>query len=127
MSTTQKISGLAGALVITTGMVNGFAANAEAAPPASVETRSIAVSYADLDLNREAGVQALYQRLRLAARQACGSVETRDLAARRAWQTCRDAALANAVERLGSERVAAIYRADQRGAQPAQQQIAVRE
>ena len=60
MNTIQKISGLAGALVITAGMFAGFATNAEAAPPARVETRSIAVSYADLDLNREAGVQALY-------------------------------------------------------------------
>lgn len=114
MKTMQRISGLAGALLITTGMVAGFAADAEAAPPASIETRSVAVSYADLDLNREAGVQALYQRLRLAAKQACGSVDTRDLASRTGWQKCREVALANAVAQLGNERVAARYRADQR-------------
>lgn len=127
MNTMQKISGLASALVITAGMLAGFATNAEAAAPASVETRSITVSYADLDLNREAGVRTLYKRLRLAAKQACGSVDTRDLAARAAWYECRDAALATAVERLGNERIAALHRAEQRVSPAAAQQIAARE
>ena len=128
MKTMQKISGIAGALVITAGMVAGFATNAEAAPPAgSVETRSVAVSYADLDLNRGAGVQALYQRLRVAAKRACGSYDTRDRIGRASVQACREAALTDAVARLGNERVAWFHSAGGRGAKAPRQRIAVRD
>jgi UrcA family protein len=126
MKTMQKISGLAGALVITTGMAAGFASNAEAAGK-GIATRSVAVRYGDLDLRHEAGVRALYQRLRMAAKQACGTLDTRHLAAHAAWQDCRNAALADAVERLGNERVAALHRANDGDLKTTPRRIAVLE
>jgi UrcA family protein len=123
----QRITGLAGALVITTGMVAGFATNAEAAPPVGGETRSVAVRYADLDLNREAGARTLYQRLRNAARDVCGTANPRDLPGRAAVRECRSAALTDAVTRLGNERVAALHRVNDRRPAEAPRQIAARQ
>lgn len=116
MKTMQRIAGLGGALLLTAGMVAGFAAPAEAAPPArAAETRSVTVGFADLDLRTEAGVQALYRRLGRAAGRACGDYATRDLAARADWQRCRAEALAGAVERFGDARVAEVHRVAQGG------------
>jgi UrcA family protein len=125
MNTMQKVTGMAGVMFIAAGMATGSAATAEAAPPAGMETRSVPVRYADLDLSREAGVRALYDRLRSAASRACGTFDNRDLAGRKYWQSCRDAALADAVGRLGNERVAALHQANQGRAFKPPQQIAV--
>jgi UrcA family protein len=127
MKTMQKISGLGGALLITAGMVAGFATTVEAAPPAwAVETRSVSVRHADLDLGHEAGVRALYARLRVAAGNACGNYGPRDLAARADWRRCRDEALAGAVERFGDARVAEVHRLAQGGGERRSTRIARR-
>lgn len=80
---------------------------------AASDVRSVAVRYGDLDLGREAGVQALYGRLRAAAASACGRQELRDLRQRQQWRECRDAALARAVSELGNARLATLHREKQ--------------
>ena len=75
----------------------------------NVETRSVTVSYADLDLTKEAGIESLYQRLRTAARQVCGSKDSRYLEDVREWQRCHDAALENAVNNFGNVRLSAVH------------------
>jgi UrcA family protein len=79
------------------------------ADPGRTETRSIKVRYDDLDLAKEAGIQRLYQRLRLAARQVCGSPDTRRPADVRDWRRCVDQALGTAVTELGNARLTAVH------------------
>ena len=45
--------------------------------PASAETQSVAVQYADLDLTSPAGLAALEGRIEAAAKKICGQVEVR--------------------------------------------------
>jgi len=126
MKTMQTTTRFAGALVIATGMMAGFAMDAEAASATDVETRSVAVRYADLDLNKDAGARTLYQRLRNATREACGTSDPRDLRSRAAVRECRAAALTDAVTRLGNERVAALHRVNGRLPADASRRIAAR-
>jgi len=50
------------------------------------------VRFADLDLSRPAGVAVLYQRIRVAAREVCQTVDERDLMLLAASRSCvRDA------------------------------------
>ena len=45
--------------------------------PASAETRSIVVSYADLNLDSPTGVAALESRMQVAAKKICGRTDRR--------------------------------------------------
>lgn len=85
----QLIASLAGAvLVIGSGAVQ--------AERAAVE-RTATVRYADLNLATQAGVETLYHRIRVAARNVCGSPYERQLEVRRSIRDCNDAAIENAV------------------------------
>jgi UrcA family protein len=79
------------------------------ADPGRTETRSIKVRYDDLDLTKEAGIQRLYLRLKLAARQVCGSPDTRQPADVRDRRRCVDQALGTAVTELGNARLTAVH------------------
>ena len=98
------------AIAAIAGGITAHADDGARASPHQIETRSVKVRYADLDLTQDAGIRALYQRLRLAARQACGSADSRLLADLRNWQRCFDAALGTAVQRLDHERLTALHR-----------------
>ncbi len=80
--------------VLTTGP---FGANAQSAEPAA-ELPSVTVSYTDLNLNTPAGVEALYARLRAAAREVCNVRERRGLAEAMESKTCYRHALGAAVD-----------------------------
>ena len=73
------------------------------------ESRSITVSYGDLDLAADAGNRALYRRLVSAARSVCGPTPGRDLAQHRDWSDCYTGALDAAVAETGSRPVAALH------------------
>ena len=47
--------------------------------PASAETRSVAVQYADLDLDSPAGMAALEGRIAAAAERICGKAQVRNV------------------------------------------------
>jgi UrcA family protein len=49
------------------------------ATPASAETQSVSVKYADLDLSSPAGMGALEGRIEAAARKICGRTEVRNV------------------------------------------------
>lgn len=53
-------------------VVLGAPAIATAATPSYLEERKATVSYADLNLENEAGVRVLYRRLQRAAKDVCG-------------------------------------------------------
>lgn len=80
---------------------------AVAAP--QTEVREITVNYADLNLESAAGIEALYTRIRAAARQVCGSADRHDLAAQSDMRECRESAIANAVAKVGNAALAARH------------------
>ncbi|MBK6289958.1 MAG: UrcA family protein [Gammaproteobacteria bacterium] len=74
--------------------------NAAADAPPRSATRSMTVSYRDLDLSRPAGIGSLYARLERAARAVCVPREVRDLGMRRDQARCHASAMDNAVANI---------------------------
>ena len=73
------------------------------------ETHATTVTYADLNLESAAGVEALYARIRSAARRVCGTAERHDLAAQADVRACRASAIEKAVATVGSDALAARH------------------
>ena len=94
---------LAMVFTIALAVVSGPASFADADPP------SVKVHYGDLDLAREDGVQALYSRLRVAARRVCEVGVRLDLVLQAQSRRCADKALSNAVVTLGNPQVSALH------------------
>jgi UrcA family protein len=69
------------------------------------EVQTRAVAYSDINLNTEAGVKVLYQRIHGAANQVCGDVEVRDLPSVRAHQACIEKAVSDAVAAVNNQRL----------------------
>ena len=104
-----KLTGAAAAMAVFAALALGAASADESdAPFRQVETHSIAVHYADLELTRAEGVDALRGRLTAAAKRVCGDYDRRDARARQAWQQCYDTALTVALAKVGSTPLAAI-------------------
>jgi len=66
-----------------------------AASPDNVPSR--VVDYQDLDLNSNAGVQALYRRIHFAADQVCGRADSRELARSQVKKACVERAVSDAI------------------------------
>jgi UrcA family protein len=79
--------------------------------------RSVTVNYEDVNLTTLAGATRLYQRISDAARQVCGEPGY-GLQARRLWQDCYRAAVADAVAAVNSPMLTTVYRDDSK-AEPA--------
>jgi UrcA family protein len=73
------------------------------------EPPSVRVSFKDLNLTTHAGAAALYQRIRNAARSACGPVDIALPEEKAAWDRCVDEAIGSAVAKLGSARLTEYY------------------
>lgn len=73
-------------------VVPALAASALAAvsTPASAETKSVAVQYADLDLTSASGMATLEGRIAAAARKICGKPEARSVHDGADYQRCID-------------------------------------
>jgi len=99
-------------LVITALSVALSANLAFAAPP----TSSTVVQYRELDLSTEAGVQALYERIKTAASQLCWheTVGHSVIDKEALYLDCYKEAVANGVTQIGQARLTAIHRADSR-------------
>lgn len=93
-----------------------FAVLMAAAPAAFAEgntaaliSRSVKVSYADLDLSREAGARTLFQRLKAASRRTCGNRPSPKLiAASVRYEACLEGAMSRAVTAIDSPLVTAL-------------------
>jgi UrcA family protein len=81
------------------------------AAPAADEVPTMIVSFADLDLSKPAGAQALYQRIKHAARMVCAPLESRELGRRALWRDCYEQAVANTVVTLDRPTLTALHRA----------------
>jgi UrcA family protein len=82
-----------------------------AVPPSGGEVPTYHVNYADLDLDHQAGADALFARIRSAARRVCApvtaSVEFRFAQARE--KSCTDKAISDAVADVHSPLLTDIY------------------
>ena len=98
----------AGCLLVAamSGNAAAFAADAN-----SNVAPSVRVNYAGLDLTSDQGAHILYQRIATAAERVCGNVASRDLRASLASRVCERKAIAEAIEQVGSPKVAAILAA----------------
>lgn len=91
--------------------------DARAAGPAD-DAYSLTVQYADLDLNREAGVARLYSRIQGAARRVCHQQDMDQLVAVQSYPLCVKRAVAAAVARIDRPLLTDYSAA--RGIEPAQ-------
>ncbi len=66
------------------------------------EAKQVTVRFADLNLANDAGVEALYSRIRGAAREACAGAEGRSAAQRSEWNACMSVAMDGAVASVNS-------------------------
>ena len=87
------------AAALTVGLLVGVAHSAEPGNDAPVK----AVSYQDLNLKTDAGVQVLYKRIEGAAKQVCGVLEIRDLQGVRAHKACVQRAMDDAVAAVNNQ------------------------
>lgn len=82
----------------------------QAASAAAIDdVPSKTVAYADLNLESRSGAQALYARLRVAARQVCSSLDDKNLGHRNAWQACLNDAVNSAVMKVNKAMVTLIH------------------
>ena len=92
-------------LAIVAAGLGGCLLAASAFAAAATDLRSVRVSYAELDLHSDAGVERLYSRLKNAAGEVCGGADIRDLAALGRRESCAQQALDRAVEGVHSARL----------------------
>lgn len=87
----------------------GFTASSALAQAPAMETVSIKVPYADLDLNNPAGAQVMASRIRHAAREICGGEEHErgDLTRQMAIDACIKTTSGNAAAKLSNALVTA--------------------
>jgi UrcA family protein len=104
--TTLKTSFLCAA--ISAASLTAFSPGAALAGPPR-ELRSVTVSYADLDLSKQAGVAALYRRIEAAANRVCGSKPAHDVKQIYAQVNCVHNAVANAVADVDVRQLAALH------------------
>jgi UrcA family protein len=76
------------------------------------------VHYADLNLNTQAGAAVLYKRIRNAAEQVCGDVDSRQLAEAAAAKACVDKAIFTGVRSVNSPKLTNEYNAHAGVTQP---------
>lgn len=105
--------GVAGLLISGSSMAfTAHAANTTTKVHAGIATQSIIVSYDELNPNSDAGIRAIYAKLKTAATQVCGHYEVRDIRGARDWQRCHAEALNDAVARTRNARIAALHQSD---------------
>ena len=98
---------LAFVAALAIGSAFGAPAPIQAGSPAPTKV----VRYVDLDLSTEQGMRTLLKRLDGAADHVCTDKRGLDLQSRLAFETCRDAAVNDAVRGIGSARVSAAHAA----------------
>ena len=77
--------------------------------PLENDVNSVTVSFADLNLSNDSGVETLYQRLKTAARRSCGTVSVRQLNLFRLTKECVKKALAEAIDSIDNERLNKLH------------------
>ena len=108
-NTKQILFALVGALSLAAA---GGVAHADTALDVPART----VNYSDLDLNTQAGVAALYNRIHSAAEQVCGNADSRRLEQAAAVKACVDHAVSASVGSVNNAKLSSEYSARLGGA-----------
>lgn len=87
------------ATVLAASILSIATLDARAAAP-SIETFSVTVQFADLDLDREAGIAKLYTRIKGAARHVCYQQAEEQPEATQSYPACVKRAVATAVAHI---------------------------
>jgi UrcA family protein len=99
--TTIKTQSISAASILAAGfLILGCLAMDGSVQAAEQQYDRAIVAYGDLNLDSEQGAKALYARLRNGAEDVCSSLEGRDLAFKKLWQSCFDSAVASAVAQI---------------------------
>lgn len=80
-----------------------------------VDSRAVTVHYSDLNMNTEAGVAALYNRIRHAAEQICGKADSRRLDEVATAQDCVNQSIASSVGAVGNAQLTTAFMAHLNG------------
>lgn len=91
--------------------VAAFSLIAISAHAAESHVPQATVQLGDFDLSKPKDAQAVYTRLSVAARNVCRSVGN-DLRSRRDSEACEQAALDNAVDKVGNAQLTALHRSE---------------
>jgi UrcA family protein len=73
------------------------------------EAPSRHVSYADLNIDSQNGAEALYARIRYAARSVCTQYESPQLDRRSVWQSCVSKSVDAAVAKINNRMLSSIH------------------
>jgi UrcA family protein len=99
--------GLAASILVSFGLATtaSYAASPGDAAP------SVKISYVDLDISTDHGLKTLYGRIEDAASQVCPHLISGDFSSVRnqVVSSCRDAAIARAVEQINNPRLSALH------------------
>jgi UrcA family protein len=76
----------------------------------TMTTESVSVSYVAADLGTESGADALYRRIRRAAKLVCHEPDIRELAKYRNYRQCYDGAVDAAVAKVDATALTALHR-----------------
>ena len=101
------VRALTGIALLAAFVSSSWSTPAAAAQPVGAAP-SVAVTYSAADLSTEEAANMLYGRIALAARQVCPKYDSRDLVAFSDSKSCQRQAIAGAIERIGSHRLAAV-------------------
>ncbi len=99
-----KINNSFRGMIVAAALIAGFATAGQAA-----DLPQVHVSYGDLNLSSEAGAAVLYQRIRNAAEQVCGTFGVRDLSAEAAAKACKARAIGEAVAAVHAPALSQVY------------------
>ena len=106
----NKISGLGIAAIVATGLVLPLAGMT--ATPSHIDDAAVKVSYADLNINNEAGAKVLYAMLQRASQEVCGVGShdiLRSLTETKKARACYEKALTAAIQKIDSELLTVIH------------------
>jgi UrcA family protein len=77
----------------------------------SGDVPTVTVSYADLNLDRPEGAAVLYRRIKVAGKDVCSFLESRNPHMVLLWEQCMHKAIADAVAKVDKPVLTAYYRA----------------
>jgi UrcA family protein len=102
----QSIPSIIATMLVSFAGAEKAGAPAPATPPATLSKK---VTFSDLNLDTQAGANALYARLRRAAEEVCEPFDSQELGRHRVWRMCVDNALASAVTHINKPKVTALH------------------
>ena len=91
------------------GLLGGMSASATSL--ASSSQKAATVSFEELDLNTQKGVDVLYARLRIAAKDVCAPLAGRELSRQAKYRACINESLDQAVQEVANANLTAAHAA----------------